>query len=334
MRIHITRTNNIGGAAFESHNMVAKLGHELGFIEMGIYHYPAHIDDDNELNHRMDGIISGISAGDIVIVQYPTWNELRFDHSLVEHIKWYGAKVIIFVNDFQSLMWTQVSEETYINSEIALLNKADVLILPSAAMHKDMISFGLSGSIPVIYQRIWDYKTEMDLENHKLERKMIFTGRVERFPFLNDYDYETAIDLYGGEKLEHHNRCICEKGLKEQKELIFEIAKGGFGLVWSDEEYFERYYSKNQPYKLGVFLTAGIPVIIRKGAVHEDFIKRNGLGFVVESLGEASDIVQNISEDEYKNICEQIRPIQNLIKEGFYTKKVLIDAVVQLVEGI
>ena len=33
----------------------------------------------------------------------------------------------------------------------------------------------------------------------------------------------------------------------------------------------------NQPYKLGTNLAAGIPVIVKKGCVHEEFVVKNGL---------------------------------------------------------
>ena len=71
---------------------------------------------------------------------------------------------------------------------------------------------------------------------------------------------------------------------------MHELSKGGFGLVWSDDEYFDRYYSMNQPYKLGTNLAAGIPVIVKRGCVHEKFVERNGLGYAVDTLDEADKV--------------------------------------------
>lgn len=54
---------------------------------------------------------------------------------------------------------------------------------------------------------------------------------------------------------------------------MHELSKGGFGLVWSDDEYFDRYYSMNQPYKLGTNLAAGIPVIVKEAVFMRNLSK-------------------------------------------------------------
>ena len=52
----------------------------------------------------------------------------------------------------------------------------------------------------------------------------------------------------------------------------------------------------NQPYKLGTNLAAGIPVIVKRGCVHEKFVERNGLGYAVDTLDEADKLVQSITD--------------------------------------
>ncbi len=86
------------------------------------------------------------------------------------------------------------------------------------------------------------------------------------------------------------------KGILSKK-LMHELSKGGFGLVWSDDEYFNKLI--NQPYKLGTNLAAGIPVIVKRGCVHEKFVERNGLGYAVDTLDEADKLVQSITDAEY-----------------------------------
>ena len=95
-----------------------------------------------------------------------------------------------------------------------------------------------------------------------------------------------------------------------------ELSKGGFGLVWSDDEYFDRYYSMNQPYKLGTNLAAGIPVIVKRGCVHEKFVERNGLGYTVDTLDEADKLVQSITDAEYIKLYHNVKNIQKLILYG------------------
>ena len=114
---------------------------------------------------------------------------------------------------------------------------------------------------------------------------------------------------------------------------MHELSKGGFGLVWSDDEYFDRYYSMNQPYKLGTNLAAGIPVIVKRGCVHEKFVEGNGLGYAVDTLDEADKLVQSITDAEYIELYHNVKNIQKLILDGAYTRKTLQDAIIEVLEN-
>ena len=55
------------------------------------------------------------------------------------------------------------------------------------------------------------------------------------------------------------------EGWKRNEELLMELSKGGFGLVWNtqynDGENVD-YYEMNISHKLSTYLAAGIPVIV------------------------------------------------------------------------
>lgn len=128
---------------------------------------------------------------------------------------------------------------------------------------------------------------------------------------LTRLDINNNVELYP---------CITEQ---KRKELF----------VWSDDEYFDRYYSMNQPYKLGTNLAAGIPVIVKRGCVHEKFVERNGLGYAVDTLDEADKLVQSITDAEYIKLYHNVKNIQKLILDGAYTRKTLQDAIIEVLEN-
>ncbi len=331
MKTHITTLNNMGGTATLAHRRVLKVAQDMGCHEMGIAHYHLQPDFYKEIHKRLDGIIAPLNYGDIVIFQYPSWIGVNYDQCFVDKIKSYqDTKLIIFVQDIQQLMFN--SEPFVLDMEIEALNKADLLILPSVKMHQYLLSHGLKDK-KVIYQSIWDMPSDMCFENHEIKRCLYFTGSYTRFPFLADYRGATPIlhyDLYKPARADDESFIWC--GYLEHERLMYEISKGGFGLVWCDKEYFDRYYSMNQPYKLGTYLAAGIPVIVRKGCVHEEYITRNGLGFAVSTLEEADRIVQNISDEDYRKLYSNVRNIQKLILEGAYTRKTLQNAIIAVLE--
>lgn len=303
MKTHITTLNNMAGTASLAHRRVLKVAQSIGCHEMGLSFYPLKPDYAKEIDKRLDGIIAPLNYGDIVIFQYPSWIGVNYDESFVNKIKSYrDTKLIIFVQDIQKLMFD--SEQAILDMEIKTLNKADLLILPSKKMHRYLKENGLDEK-PVIYQTIWDMPSDICFVDHAVTRCFHFAGNYNRFPFLAEYHGKTPIYQYDANKPDRENDdSFCWRGYFEQEKLMHELSKGGFGLVWSDDEYFDRYYSMNQPYKLGTNLAAGIPVIVKRGCVHEKFVERNGLGYAVDTLDEADKLVQSITDAEYIKLCE------------------------------
>ena len=77
-------------------------------------------------------------------------------------------------------------------------------------------------------------------------------------------------------------------------------------------------------------MSAGIPVIIPDYLSNADFIKEKGIGFVVSSLEEASQVVQSCSEEEYNRMVSNLKQVQYLINNGYFTKKLFVDAIMNL----
>lgn len=93
MKIHISNIYNIllNTRVIQQHHL-AEAGHASGFYEMGIYSYPVDSDTPEELNTRIDGIISSVERGDLLIFQIPTGNGVKFDEKLFDSVNLY-AKV-------------------------------------------------------------------------------------------------------------------------------------------------------------------------------------------------------------------------------------------------
>ena len=286
------------------------------------------------LQQRIDGHVVAVRVNGIVQIfgTDESWIGVNYDESFVNKIKSYrDTKLIIFVQDIQKLMFD--SEQAILDMEIRTLNKADLLILPSKKMHRYLKENGLDEK-PVIYQTIWDMPSDICFVDHAVTRCFHFAGNYNRFPFLAEYHGKTPIYQYDANKPDRENDdSFCWRGYFEQEKLMHELSKGGFGLVWSDDEYFDRYYSMNQPYKLGTNLAAGIPVIVKRGCVHDKFVERNGLGYAVDTLDEADKLVQSITDAEYIKLYHNVKNIQKLILDGAYTRKTLQDAIIEVLEN-
>lgn len=101
MRVHFT---NLFGQSSRSVALIAqndtmKIAKELGANELGIYFYDSSQEPDGELNSRFDGIVAGLSVGDIVFFQSPSWNGSEWDSRLLRKFKAVNAKTVMFIHD-------------------------------------------------------------------------------------------------------------------------------------------------------------------------------------------------------------------------------------------
>jgi nucleotide sugar synthetase-like protein len=327
MRVHITSIYNQMGTHVIAQQNVMKVASTLGFVEMPLFCYDVNVDTDEQLSARLDGIVAGLKFGDIVIIQSPSWNILRYDERIVQRIRAYkDVQIIMFVHDVIPLLFQ--SGEENLRRTIDIYNMSDLIILPSQAMYDVLVEHGLKVK-KYLVQKMFDYPVSGSLNKPEFQKKMIFTGAPSRFTFIDDWKYDTLLSLYTREELDVTGKNIQLNGYQSELGLLSQMSQGGFGLVWSSEKAKEYYYCV-MPYKLGNFLAAGIPVIVERGIAPAKAIEKNHLGFVVDCLEEASQRVQSCTPQQYNEMVENIFHFNFLIKDGYFTKKLLLDAIFAL----
>ena len=332
MHIHITNANNLykWSAAKLGQNETLNILKSFDLTEMPIYLYDDSNESWNEKSARFDGLISGLHQGDIVFFQYPTWNAIEWDSALIDRLLLYGAKVVLFIHDVMPL---QFENSYYLMPKfIQTANKAELVIVPSKQMYNRLVQEGLTVKKYVI-QKLWDFNVDIDLHTPSFEKRLYFTGDISRFPFIQDWKYSTPLYCYGNKMDGYDYSKVHFGGWLNKTELLLELSKDGFGLVWgnSEDPKDERdYYKMNCSYKLSSYLSAGIPVIVPSYLSNSDFVKDSNIGFVVNSLEEANRVVQECNEERYKEMVSNLKQVQFLINNGYFTKKLFIDAIMLL----
>lgn len=93
---------------------VANSAYASGWMDMALYVYNNTSESDASRTSRFDGIIAGISSGDIVVVQLPTGNGHSWEQRFISHIKAYGGKVILYLHalEFQSNIFNDLVKDT------------------------------------------------------------------------------------------------------------------------------------------------------------------------------------------------------------------------------
>ncbi|MGT2741980.1 sugar transferase [Streptococcus plurextorum] len=325
MRTYITNINGHApsSTAMIAQNMVTDIACQLGYRELAIYAYNMNHDSDSELSKRIDGILAGVRHGDTVIFQTPTWNTTAFDRRLMEKLKLYDIRIILFIHDVVPLMF---SGNFYLmETTIDYYNKADVIIAPSQAMIDHLREHGLTVKKTVI-QGMWDHPTQAPLLPAQFEKVIHFPGNPDRFSFVTKWESPLELRLYTGQSCDNLPEHVTKMVYRPDEQLIMEMSAGGFGLVWMDDhdkEYQKRYC----PYKLGAFIAAGIPVFVQRGIANEALITENQLGFVIDSLDQALEIITHMTDTEYQSYVHSVRRFAPLVRQGFFTRKLLTEAV-------
>ena len=106
----------------------------------------------------------------------------------------------------------------------------------------------------------------------------------------------------------------------------------GFGLVWNGDSIdtcsgnFGKYLKYNNPHKLSLYLSCGLPVVIWKQAAQAEFVKKYNVGICVENLKEAEDIIDNMNGKDYKILQDCVNKIKPLLCSGYFTTKAIKQA--------
>ncbi|AMB96053.1 hypothetical protein [Aerococcus urinae] len=331
MRKHITNLHGHSAAstALISQEMTMSIAQKLDFNELAIYAYESSYDSDQELSKRLDGILAGVSQGDLVVVQLPTWNDSRFERALIDKIKYtFKAHLAVFIHDIPPIMFPQ--NYYLMSSLIEIYNEAELVIVPSQEMYQRLYLEGLTVN-KILVQAMWDHPTDFQPRDISFQKRIHFAGDINKFDFIKHWSLETPIDVYSNHARDLDlPQSVTIKGWLPDYELLTNLSKGGFGLVWTDQDYIQDYFQMCITHKLSTYLAAGIPVFVPESLSNKKIIEDNGLGFVVKSLEEANEVIENMSESTYQELINSVANFRQLITKGYFTQRLLTATVFKI----
>ncbi|WP_285004745.1 MULTISPECIES: sugar transferase [Lactococcus] len=315
--------------AMAAQNMITDIAKTMGYKEISIEAYPVREDTQEEKLKRIEGILAPVSNDSMAIAQMPSWNGIAFDQYFLESLRKRVDKLVVFIHDFVPLMF---ANNAYLFDQyLEAYNLADLVILPSQKMKDILIEHGLTQ--PVLIQNVWDHVTTLNLTSQPpLERKLNFLGNMTRFPFVKDWESDLRLEVYSNGQAEAKGN-MRVMGWQPEDQVLRALNQGGFGLVWSEniENQYEREYSEmNVSFKFSTYLAAGLPLVVNKGIAKEDFVTKYNLGVAVDNLQQAVDYVNSVTEQEYNVLVNNVKNIGSLIKEGFFTRQLLLEIQAEL----
>lgn len=277
---------------------------------------------------------STVADESIVLLQHPFhYPQLMRESILLKMKKEKKIHFISVVHDVEELR--ALGKEEYHKHEFEFMMQiADILIVHNNVMRDFFIKKGFAEE-RIVVLGIFDYlRSESNGELPLYEKSITIAGNldVKKSGYLMSLpDIECKFHLYGPNYSLGNVDNITYGGVLPPDQVPKVLTKG-FGLIWDGDSIetckggFGDYLRYNNPHKLSLYLSSGLPVIIWKYAAEATFVKKNRVGYTVGSLYEIPELMKKISENEYKNMIGNVRKISKKLINGEYMRFALNNA--------
>lgn len=277
-----------------------------------------------------------IESGATVLMQYPPLpvKSAYFAYYLmpvISRIK--KVRFVAIIHDLNSARNVFGSVGVFCDEK--LLRRFDAIVCHNDEMKLFLQQKGY-GSKEIVCLGLFDYLTSAPLKHAQThESSVIVAGNLsaEKSGYLNDFLKQSQdrikVHLYGPdfEHTANHSNVIYH-GSYPPDELP-SVLDGAYGLVWDGDRTdtcagaFGEYQRLNNPHKVSLYLSSGIPVIIWDQAALKDLIVDNHLGVAIPSLDALPAVLGGISGQEYGMMCENVARQAILLRNGTYTAQAI-----------
>lgn len=318
-----------------ANKMAAESISEVGFRKL---HYPRiysaklHEMGKEARWEYLEALLSCVLPGDTVIVQYPLWtNNTEFELEFVNYLKIERkAKIVAMVWDIIS--WVQDNRDRDYKGDASLwmLNKYDLVIAANPKMAKRLREEG-GVTRPMMPMHLTDILYSGPLKQKQFKKEFYYVATGIDPAMIQEYPTQMPINFIGPNgNVKDAPDYVRLLGAMDTNDIPYQL-DGGFGLLYYPQEGgykgMHRYGEYNNPMKLSLYLAAGLPVILLSNSAHAKWIKEQGVGLIIDSLSDIERVVNEVTEADYEQMLENIKPWQKAVSTGFFTKNAALEAV-------
>ncbi|MDG2939877.1 sugar transferase [Bisgaard Taxon 10/6] len=278
-----------------------------------------------------------IEPNSVVLIQNPYHHKQLIRNWVLNRLKkTKNVKFISLVHDVEELR-RSLYNDYYKNEFETMLSLANVIIVHNDKMKAFFVEKGYSEAL-LVSLGIFDYLQSPVKESRvTFERAISIAGNldIKKSAYIAQLGALPAINvhLYGPNfehSLENFSN-IQYHGSFLATEIPRKLTTG-FGLVWDGQSIetctgdFGEYLQYNNPHKLSLYLSSGMPVVIWDKAAEAEFVKKHNVGLCVPSLTELQDKLNAITEQEFDEMVNNVEKQTAYLSCGKYTEKALSEA--------
>ncbi|GAK31174.1 beta-1,6-galactofuranosyltransferase [Weissella oryzae SG25] len=317
-----------------ANRMAAESVNEIGFR---ILHYPRMYAEELRTEGkearqvRLESLLSAVLPGDIVIVQYPLWtNYTEFEVEFIDYLSTVRkAKIVAMVWDILSWIHDNRERDYTGDASLWMLNRYDLVIAANPKMARRLASEG-GVNKPLISMDLTDFVYQGPLKEKRFIKELYYVATGIDPAILAEYASKVPINFIGPHQKEAVPDYIKLLGPMKSIDIPSQL-EGGFGLLYyakgSGYKGMHHYGEYNNPMKLSLYLASGLPVIVMANSAHAEWIAQRGVGIVVNSLAEIDAKIDALTETDYEQMLENIKPWQMAVTQGFFSKQAAIETV-------
>jgi hypothetical protein len=277
--------------------------------------------------------LSGMAKGKTsVVIEYPCWQKKRM-YVVYILCRLKGIKLYGIIHDIAALRF-QISHRR----DMAVLGLFNGLVSHNYSMSAWLRQKGYKGKI--VDLNAFDYllDTPKDFHAPALTEpfKLFYAGNLE--PDKAAYIYDKKMGQLSNVTLSVYGPAFNQEkmnGSPVRYEGMFDpnspdLAEDyHFGLIWEGtsvetcEGTLGEYTKFNNPHKLSLYLSLGLPVIVWKEAAIAKFVTEYNIGTTVARLSELSDLNKRIDANTYQQYLKNISGLSQQVRKGYFLTSAL-----------
>lgn len=279
---------------------------------------------------------SHIEEGSVVLIQNPFHNPQLSRKRILKNLK--EKKKVTFISlihDVEELR--NMTYDDYYKAEFSLmLELSDVFIVHNDVMKEFFLRKGVPES-KIVVLGIFDYLHSYKDKKVSYSKNVLIAGNLDtnksQYIGLLHKIKNVNFDLYGvnyNEAMKKYSN-IVYKGSFPVDEIPVRLDTG-FGLVWDGTSLdgckgaSGEYLKYNNPHKLSLYLSAGLPVVIWSKAAEAKLVKEYDLGICIDNLNELPKYLEEINEERYNELLRNVKSMSQKLIGGYFTTNALNNA--------
>lgn len=327
MATFITRTGGIyGNLLSNKQELITHIAEQLNIKTASLYYYNVGSDQPEQLSTRLDGILSGISYNDNLILQLPTWLGEDYEQALINKFNVYrynsNSKLIEFFHDDILYNQNNLQENTKL---VSILKEADIIIVTCKETAAFLEKVGIDCT-KFVYVNIFDCLLPFDFnDSSKFSKKInIIEPDNNNLQKLLEtcqqeiHEYGNTQFTFASQNYFHHQAQVIDQDLPYRLHQ-----NGGFGIIWP----MSSIDSLCSSYYLGMFLSVGLPLIVKSHTVESQWVSKYNLGIVIDSLESLDMKISSIGEKTYQQFVRNVNSLGTFTRNGVFIRHALFNAV-------